>query len=65
MKPKYQAPSLAGVYVPPVMASFADGHYQYNGLRGADSDSESFRKWLYLGAGLFAGYLLVKSISEK
>jgi len=65
MKPKYQAPSLSGVYVPPAMASFADGHYQYNGLRGADAAYGDSRKWLYLGAGLVAGYFLVKSVSKK
>jgi hypothetical protein len=33
--PLYVAPSLAGVYLPPAMASFAEkGHYTHNGLRG-------------------------------
>lgn len=32
--PRYVAPSLAGVYMPPAMASFHEGHYQRNGLRG-------------------------------
>lgn len=32
--PRYVAPSLAGVYMPPVMAPFREGHYQRNGLRG-------------------------------
>lgn len=32
--PRYVAPSLAGVYMPPAMAPFEKPHYQRNGLRG-------------------------------
>lgn len=32
--PLYVVPSLAGVYMPPAMAPFKEGHYTHNGLRG-------------------------------
>ena len=65
MKPKYQAPSLSGVYVPPVMASFADDHYQHNGLRGAEKSEGSAQKWIFLATGLAIAYLTISSFSEK
>jgi len=55
---RYQVPSLSGVTIPPAMASFQDGHYQRNGLRGV---AESKRRlsgfavasMLAVGVGLF------------
>ena len=55
---KYQAPSLAGSpYLPPAMASFEKGHYQYNGLRGSEESVTEDSKWLlFVGAGLLLSF---------
>lgn len=64
---KYQAPSLAGPYLPPAMASFEKGHYQYNGLRGVEESSTWRKKALYagaLGGGLFLLWKLSKNTKK-
>lgn len=60
---KYQAPSLSGSpYMPPAMASFEKGHYQYNGLRGAGENIPERPKWLWgvAGAGLILALYLMQ-----